>query len=210
MAARPILPSTGLDSNVIIPTFFCQARFLPCHDAHIESRERLVVVLAFEGVQLLDVAGPVQTFASANEMAKEAGRTPYRIVVASRRGGPLATSAGLPLLTQPLASATRQAPIDTLILAGGPGVHAALKDARTIDWVRRQLSSARRITSVCTGAFLLAETGILAGRRATTHWKSCSRLQQLYPDVLVDPNPIYRARRAYLDLGGSHAESISA
>jgi len=133
----------------------------------------------------------VQTLASANEMAKEAGRTPYRIVVASRRGGPLATSSGLPLLTQPLAAATHKAPIDTLILPGGPGVHAALKDARTVEWVRRQLSSARRIASVCTGAFLLAETGILNGRHATTHWKSCSRLQQQYPGVMVDADPIY-------------------
>jgi transcriptional regulator GlxA family with amidase domain len=155
------------------------------------AKERLVVVLAFEGVQLLDVAGPVQTFASANEMAKEAGPAPYRVVVASRCGGPLVTSAGLPLLTQPLAAAARKASVDTLILPGGPGVHAALKDKHIVDWVRRQLSSARRIASVCTGAFLLAETGILAGRRATTHWKSCGRLQQLYPDILVDPDPIY-------------------
>jgi transcriptional regulator GlxA family with amidase domain len=155
------------------------------------AKERLVVVLAFEGMQLLDVAGPVQTFASANEMAKEAGPAPYRVVVASRCGGPLVTSAGLPLLTQPLAAATRKAPVDTLILPGGPGVHTALKDKHIVDWVRRQISSARRIASVCTGAFLLAETGILAGRRATTHWKSCGRLQELYPDVLVDPDPIY-------------------
>jgi transcriptional regulator GlxA family with amidase domain len=156
-----------------------------------KAKERLVVVLAFEGVQLLDVAGPVQTFASANEIAKNTSGAPYRLIVASRRGGTLVTSAGLPLLSQSLASAPPNTPIDTLILPGGPGVHAALKDGRTVDWVRRQLSSARRIASVCTGAFLLAETGILAGRRATTHWKSCGRLQQLYPDVLVDPDPIY-------------------
>jgi transcriptional regulator GlxA family with amidase domain len=148
------------------------------------------MVLAFEGVQLLDVAGPVQTFASANEIAKDANGAPYRIVVASRDGGPFRTSAGLPLLTEPFATATRKGSIDTLILPGGPGVHAALKDSRIINWVRRQLSSTR-IASVCTGAFLLAETGALAGRRVTTHWKSCNRLQQHYPDVRVDPDPIY-------------------
>lgn len=149
------------------------------------------MVLAFEGVQLLDVAGPVQTFASANEIAKDAGGAPYRIVVASRRGGPLSSSAGLPLLTEPVAGATRKMAIDTLIIPGGLGVHAALKDAPTLAWVRRQLSSAHRVASVCTGAFLLAETGILAGRRATTHWKWCGRLQKLYPHILVDPDPIY-------------------
>jgi transcriptional regulator GlxA family with amidase domain len=157
-----------------------------------QANQRLIVVLAFEGMQLLDVAGPVQSFASANEVAKDTGvSAPYRIVVASSHSGPLCSSAGLPLLTQPVATATRKARVDTLIIPGGAGVHAALKDTRTMNWVRRQLSVARRIASVCTGAFLLAETGILAGRRATTHWKSCNRLQELYPDVLVDPDPIY-------------------
>jgi transcriptional regulator GlxA family with amidase domain len=152
---------------------------------------RLIAVLAFEGVQLLDVAGPVQTFASANEMAKETGDTPYRIQVLSRRGGVVSTSAGLPLLTQPIGRAIDKSRIDTLIIAGGPGVHCALKDPSVIAWVRKQFAVARRIASVCTGAFLLAETGLLDGRRATTHWKSCVRLQQAHPEIRVDPDPIY-------------------
>jgi transcriptional regulator GlxA family with amidase domain len=156
-----------------------------------KATQRLVAVLAFEGVQLLDVAGPVQTFASTNEIAKEALGASYRIVVVSRRGGPVCTSAGLPLFTLSTAAAIGKARIDTLIIPGGPGVHDALKDARTVAWVRRQVGTARRIASVCTGAFLLAETGALAGRRATTHWKSCTRLQHRYPDIRVDPDPIY-------------------
>jgi transcriptional regulator GlxA family with amidase domain len=156
----------------------------------------LVVVLAFENAQLLDVAGPVQTFASANEMAcgtrgAPSHGAPYRIVVVSRRGGTIRTSSGLPLLTQPIAKAAGGARIDTLILPGGAGVHDAASDKRTIDWIRRQVSGARRIASVCTGAFLLAEAGVLSGLRATTHWKFCSRLQQEYPDIAVDPDPIY-------------------
>lgn len=154
-----------------------------------KETQRLIVVLAFEGVQLLDVAGPVQTFASANEMAKDAA--PYRIVVVSRRGGAVRTSAGLPLLTEPLHRAIGKARIDTLLIPGGPGVHEALKDPWTIDWACKQSTAARRITSVCTGAFLLAETGLLNGRRATTHWRSCSRLQERYPDIHVDRDPIY-------------------
>jgi transcriptional regulator GlxA family with amidase domain len=153
--------------------------------------ERLVVVLAFEGVQLLDVAGPVQTFASANEMAKQAGTSPYRVQVASRHGGLVCTSAGLPLVALPIGRAIGKSQIDTLIIPGGPGVHHALKDSATINWLRRQFSAARRIASVCTGAFLLAETGLLDGRRATTHWKSCARLQQAHPKIRVDPDPIY-------------------
>ena len=157
---------------------------------------RLVVVLAFSDVQLLDVAGPVQTFASANEMicgtrgAPKDG-APYRIVVASRHGGIVRSSSGLPLLTEPIAKAVGATPIDTLILPGGAGVDDAAKDKNCIAWVRRQVSSARRIASVCTGAFLLAEAGALAGRHATTHWKFCARLQQEFPDIKVESDPIY-------------------
>ncbi|MGH6671205.1 MAG: GlxA family transcriptional regulator, partial [Xanthobacteraceae bacterium] len=152
-------------------------------------KERLIVLLAFEGVQLLDVAGPLQTFASANEMIKEGER--YHIVVLSRHGGPVCSSAGLPLLTEPIRRAPGKARIDTLIIPGGPGVHEALKDGWTIDWVTDQFSSVRRIASVCTGAFLLAETGLLNGRRATTHWKSCGRLQERHPGIHVERDPIY-------------------
>jgi transcriptional regulator GlxA family with amidase domain len=156
-----------------------------------DGAQRLIAVLAFEGVQLLDVAGPVQTFAFANEIRKDARGAPYRIVVVSRRGGPICTSSGLPLLTRPIARATAKERIDTLIVPGGSGVHDALMDARTVDWVSRQPSRVRRIASVCTGAFLLAEAGILGGRRATTHWRACGHLQQRYPDIRVDSDPIY-------------------
>jgi transcriptional regulator GlxA family with amidase domain len=156
-----------------------------------KEASRLVVVLAFEGVQLLDVAGPVQTFASTNEMMSEALVTPYRIVVVSRRGGTIHSSSGLPIVTQPIARAIGRKRVDTLIVPGGAGVHDAAKDPKLVDWVIDQSSAARRIASVCTGAFLLAQAGILAGRRATTHWKSCGRLQQRYPDIRVEPDPIY-------------------
>ena len=155
------------------------------------DRPRLVAVLAFEGAQLLDVAGPVQAFASANEIAQETGGAPYRMVVVSRRGGPVTTTSGLPLVTQPMARAIGKSQIDTLIVPGGAGIHDTLRDGPTVAWVRRQALSVRRIASVCTGAFLLAEAGLLTGRRATTHWKSHARLAQQYPDVEVDPDPIY-------------------
>jgi len=157
---------------------------------------RLVVVLGFENVQLLDVAGPVQTFASANEMVcgtrgAPSHGAPYRIVVVSRRGGAVRSSSGLPVVTQPIAKAVGNRRIDTLILPGGAGVHDAAANKKIVDWIRRQVSTSRRIASVCTGAFLLAEAGVLSGRRATTHWKFCARLQQQYPDIQVDPDPIY-------------------
>ena len=157
---------------------------------------RLIVVLAFEDVQLLDVTGPVQVFASANEMicgtrGAPSHGAPYRIVVTSRRGGAIRSSSGLPLVTQAIAGAPGGRYIDTLILPGGAGVHAAAKDKSTVAWIQRQIANARRVASVCTGAFLLAEAGALNGRRVTTHWKFCGRLQQEYPDIRVDPDPIY-------------------
>lgn len=190
-----IFAVTGNGSNVIVPIIFCHFAAGASMSRSTESR-RLVVVLAFEDVQLLDVAGPVQTFASANEMvcgtrgAPTRG-APYRIVVVSRRGGPIRSSSGLPLATQPIAKAIGDRRIDTLIIPGGAGVHDAAKDAKTLNWVHHQVSTVRRIASVCTGAFLLAATGILAGHRVTTHWRFCTRLQQEFPDIQVDPDPIY-------------------
>jgi transcriptional regulator GlxA family with amidase domain len=160
---------------------------------HPPQAQRLVVVLAFDNVQLLDVAGPVQTFASANEIVCGAPSrgAPYRIVVASRRGGAVRSTSGLPMMTQPIRKAVGRQRIDTVILPGGAGVHDTAADRQAIAWIRRQVSSARRVASVCTGAFLLAKAGMLAGRSATTHWKFCARLQQEYPDIRVDPDPIY-------------------
>lgn len=157
-----------------------------------KAKQRLIIVPAFERVQLLDVSGPVQTFASANEIVAESDRhPPYRIAVVSRRGGTIGTSSGLQLVTQPASRVIGTARIDTLIIPGGPGVQEALKDQRTVAWVRHQSDGARRVASVCTGAFLLAETGLLDGRRATTHWKSCGRLQECYPKIHVEHDPIY-------------------
>jgi transcriptional regulator GlxA family with amidase domain len=158
--------------------------------------ERLIVVLAFEDVQLLDVAGPVQAFATANELicgtrGPPGENAPYRIAVVSRGGGAIRSSSGLPLLTQPMAKAAGAGRIDTLILPGGPGVHDAAKDKSCMAWIGRQILAARRTASVCTGAFLLAEAGALCGRTATTHWKFCDRLQREYPEIKVDPDPIY-------------------
>jgi transcriptional regulator GlxA family with amidase domain len=195
--------ATGLGSNVIILAIFCQTQSRGFAVRKSEGTERLIVLLAFEGVQLLDVAGAVQTFATANELAKETrGAAPYRVVVVSRRGGPVCTSSGLPLVTRSISSAIRNLRVDTLIVPGGAGVHVALQDAKIIDWVRRQYAAARRTASVCTGAFLLAEAGILAGRRVTTHWQSCSRLQERYPDIAVEPDPIYvRDERIWTSAG---------
>ncbi|RQR60271.1 GlxA family transcriptional regulator [Burkholderia sp. Bp9125] len=151
---------------------------------------RSILVLAFPGAQLLDVTGPLQVFASVNELANERGRpAPYAPRVVAAEAGPVATSAGLVMMADALRAGGR--PADTVIVAGGQGVHAASRDPRLVRWVRRQAERARRVASVCTGAFLLAEAGLLDGRRAVTHWTRCDELAARYPRIRVEADPIF-------------------
>jgi transcriptional regulator GlxA family with amidase domain len=159
-------------------------------DPQISPKPREVEILAFPDVQLLDVAGPFQVLASANTIAKESGRAlPYALKVVSPVSGPIMSSAGLALMAEALPPA--DLPLDTLIIAGGAGVHVAYRDSELVHWVRRRASVARRVTSVCSGAFLLAATGLLDGRRATTHWSRCVQLAGEFPAVRVEHDPIY-------------------
>ncbi|TVT81383.1 GlxA family transcriptional regulator [Pseudomonas sp. H3(2019)] len=149
---------------------------------------KTVHVLAFANVQLLDVTGPLQVFASANDMAAQRGLPPpYAPTVIAGGGGAVMSSAGLALLAEPLPSESS----DTLIIAGGWGVYTAAEDAVLVDWVRQQAAVSRRVASVCTGAFLLAASGWLDGRRVVTHWTRCDQLAQKHPQLRVEPNPIF-------------------
>jgi transcriptional regulator GlxA family with amidase domain len=156
------------------------------------SAARAVEVLAFPAVQLLDVTGPLQVFASANDIVGAAGgKQPYacRVIAKGEAGQGVTASAGLVLAAAPLPR--RRAPVDTLIIAGGPGVAAAAADPTLVDWLRERSGKARRTASVCTGAFLLAATGVLDGRRAATHWSYCAELARRFPAVRVEPDPIF-------------------
>ena len=148
---------------------------------------RRIVVLTVPDAQLLDVAGPAQVFATADEMGSPAGG--YSLTVVSPTGGVVATSSGIAIATAPPAAA--RGPIDTLVIAGGPGARAAVADRALIARIRGWSKRARRTCSVCTGAFLLAEAGLLDGKRAATHWSRCGELQARYPRVRVEPDPIF-------------------
>jgi transcriptional regulator GlxA family with amidase domain len=151
---------------------------------------RTIEVLAFPSVQLLDVSGPLQVFATANEMAIAAGGTaPYALTVVACGGNSITASAGLALATKELPPI--RATLDTLLIAGGPGVEAASADERIVEWVRKRSAKARRVASVCTGAFLLASAGVLDGRRAVTHWSYCADLARRFPKVRVEADPIF-------------------
>jgi transcriptional regulator GlxA family with amidase domain len=153
-------------------------------------RRRSISILAFDDCQLLDVTGPLQVFVSATELAAEHGYGGYDVERLSRTGGLVRTTSGLAFATSRLASSRKPGPY-TLLLPGGRGVHAAAEDRDLLRWIVREASNAERVCSVCTGAFLLAATGLLDGRRAVTHWKFCERLARAYPQVHVECDPIF-------------------
>jgi transcriptional regulator GlxA family with amidase domain len=160
------------------------------NDPQMTPNPRRIDFLAFPDVQLLDVTGPFQVFASANRVAEEAEQpVPYLLQVVSAAPGPIVSSSGLALVAQALPPV--DFPLDTLVIAGGIGVQLACTDADLVGWLRARASVSRRVASVCTGAFLLAATGLLDGRRATTHWSRCGELAAAFPAVRVEDDPIY-------------------
>jgi transcriptional regulator GlxA family with amidase domain len=151
---------------------------------------RVIDVLTYPAVQLLDVSGPVQVFASANDLVVNAGGAPPYLLKVVAQGGDSATaSAGVTLAAGPLTKCDEA--LDTLLVAGGEGAEAAAENAVLVDWVRQRATRARRVASVCTGAFLLAAAGLLDGRRAATHWMYCAKLARRFPTVHVEPDPIF-------------------
>jgi transcriptional regulator GlxA family with amidase domain len=148
-----------------------------------------VTVVAFPGVQILDVTGPVEVFSMANRLGSPAAKR-YSVHVVAPRTGAVATSSGLPIVASH-GIGWAPARVDTLMVAGGVGTREARRDPRLLSWIRRTAKRARRVTSVCTGAFLLAEAGLLDGRRATTHWAAWDQLQRCFPSVRVERDPIF-------------------
>ncbi|MEA2361193.1 MAG: hypothetical protein QOD71_338 [Thermoleophilaceae bacterium] len=148
---------------------------------------RRVVIVAFPRVQTLDVLGPAEVFATATRLA--GGKDGYEVEVVATAAGPLRTSS---VALHPDRTIEQcRGRIDTLLVAGGRGVHDAGRDERLVAWLAAAAKRSRRVTSVCTGAFLLARAGLLHGRRATTHWASCRELARRHPEVQVEADPIF-------------------
>ncbi|URM98049.1 DJ-1/PfpI family protein [Actinomadura madurae] len=140
-----------------------------------------VVFVIYDGFQVLDLTGPHEVFRSTGL---------YDCLVAAPRPGPVTSSGGLRVHADS-GPDLRPAGIDTLVVAGGTGVDAARRDAALVGWVAAAAGAARRVASVCSGALLLAEAGVLDGRRVTTHWRREEQLRREYPRLDVDCEPIF-------------------
>ncbi|WP_411289079.1 GlxA family transcriptional regulator [Phenylobacterium sp.] len=144
---------------------------------------RKLAVAVFPGFQILDAAGPIAAFEIAGRYQTGA----YEIVVLAPGGGEVASSSGVKMTAEALG----QGPYDTVMVAGGDGTRALPELAILVAWLRAIAPATRRMTSVCSGAYLLAEAGLLDGRRATTHWSRSDDFARRYPQVRLEPDRIF-------------------
>jgi transcriptional regulator GlxA family with amidase domain len=157
---------------------------------------RTVAIVAFDGVEALDLIGPLETFVKARRGDEDA----YNVQIVALAPGEVRAESGLTFrVHQTLASAEH---CDTLIIPGGQGLRDGAIGAPLCAWLASRSHNIRRIASVCTGAFALAEAGLLNGRRATTHWRFIDQFAARFPDVTVDPGALYvRDDRFYSSAG---------
>jgi transcriptional regulator GlxA family with amidase domain len=142
---------------------------------------RRIVFAVYTGITALDLVGPHEVLGAAGG---------YDLTVAAIEPGPVRSTRG-PDLVAARGLGSIRGPVDTVIVIGGEGARDAAADPALVREVRRIAGRARRVASVCTGAFVLAAAGLLDGKRATTHWASCDALAREYPAVSVDPEPIF-------------------
>ena len=151
-----------------------------------------IALFAYPDVQALDLSGPLEMFARATRLLRDEGRAHpgYSLTVVGTKAGPLVASSGFRFLPDVTFRALR-GEVDTLLVVGGRGMDALLDDRAVLDWLRQMAGRVRRLGSVCTGAFLLAEAGLLDGRTATTHWSRAKDLALRYPRVRVEEDRIW-------------------
>jgi transcriptional regulator GlxA family with amidase domain len=148
-----------------------------------------VGILIFDGVELLDFAGPFEVFSRTRlvpgaDSRRSEESAPFQVFTVAKARAFVTTTGGLQVIPR---HAFAEAPrIDLLVVPGGFGTRGLLHDAATLDWIRRVAAEARQVTSVCTGSLLLAKAGLLEGRRATTHWNALDLLESLHAGLTVD------------------------
>ena len=156
--------------------------------------DRVIAIVGGADSQILDISGPAEIFSRCRRVLEQSGTPnprPYRVVIlSSTRSRMLATTSGIRLQADARIAEWRGA-IDTLLVAGGSGVEALSAADPLPGWIARRARRVRRVGSVCTGAFAVAQAGLLSGRRVTTHWAWCDAFAKQFPDVVVDADPIF-------------------
>ena len=173
------------------------------------AKIRPVGIVTYPGVEIIDLTGPMEVFAFANVGLQRSGvcsEPAYPMQVIAAESGPVTSSCGLQIIADKAYSDVRDG-IDTLLIAGTPDVSCLLCDPALQDWTRTIAPQVRRLASVCTGAFLLAESGLLDGRRATSHWDYCDWLARDYPAVTVEADRIF-VRDGFISTSGGVTSGI--
>jgi transcriptional regulator GlxA family with amidase domain len=152
------------------------------------TRARTIGILALPGVQLLDVAGPLDVFAEANV---QSGLDAYAPQVIAVGDGPVTSSSGVRILPDVVIRAAAPAVFDTLLVAGAPHFTSMTADPALLDWLRRYAPKSRRYGAVCSGAVVLAATGLLRGRRITTHWAVAEQLGRSFPEIRIEVDALH-------------------
>ena len=165
--------------------------------------KRQVVLVGFDGMQLLNLVGPAEMLDAATQVL--GGGRGYRVVIATPGGTPVRGSAGMRLAADTSLGHVRPRAVDTMIVGGGMRIGAVVDDPRLATGLERISAGARRTCSVCTGAFLLASAGLLDGRAATTHWAFCTELARRHPRVNVEPDRIFVRDGSIMTSAGSTA-----
>lgn len=147
---------------------------------------RRVVFVVFPGLQSLDLVGPLEVFSIGARLRPDA----YRVEVTAATTRPIRSWSGLTIVPN-LAIDDCSGSIDTLLVAGGEGVHEASEDDRLVRWLARAATRSRRVGSICSGTFLLARAGLLDGRRVTTHWSEVEALAHSNPTLSIESDAIY-------------------
>ena len=163
--------------------------------ASLTMPHRHVAMLIYPDCEIVDVTGPMDVFCFANIALRMAGKigateTVYSLSLVAEQAGPVKTSSGIRIVAD-FAYADITENIDTLLVCGATDIVNGLKDKQSIKWLVQMMPKVRRMVSICTGAFLLAESGLLNGRKATTHWLFCDQIANAYKDVQIQPDKIF-------------------
>jgi len=155
------------------------------------SQPRLMLLLAYPGVGVLDLTGPQCVLWAATRYMEEQGLSGYNPQVVSFNGGLVSTAEGLAINTAALSDFVDKA-IDTIVVPGSPYMPQVMEECQYLEtWLRQKSKQARRTASVCSGAFFLAQAGLLDGKRAATHWAMCDLLQDRFPKLSIDRDAIF-------------------